>query len=56
VKRKVVEDGGGGGGSEPSDLGAKMREKRETKGKKQEGKGHATEIRPSLVPISLTRR
>ena len=33
MKRKVVEERGGGGGSEPSDLGAKMREKRETKGK-----------------------
>ena len=35
MKRKVVEDrgGGGGGGSEPSDLGAKIRKKRKTKGK-----------------------
>ena len=37
MKRKVVEDrgGGGGGGSELSDLGAKIRKKRKTKGKNE---------------------
>ena len=56
MKRTIGNGRGGGGNSDPSNLVTKKRKKGKLKWEKETEMGYATEIGPSLVTISLTRR